>query len=79
VKETITMSIKDLDRLEVFKKILRKELTQEEAAQILGIGSRQFRKLLTRLKEEGPKGIVSRVKKVTEINQPNLKRRSSLC
>ena len=55
------MSIKDLDRLEVLKKTLNKELTQEEAGRLLKIGSRQIRKLLLRLKQEGPSGIVSRL------------------
>jgi hypothetical protein len=55
------MSYKDLDRLVVLKKVMAKELTQLEASRLLHIGDRQIRKLLSRLKGEGPQGIVSRL------------------
>lgn len=56
------MSRKDLDRLEVLKKVQKKELKQTEAARLLKLTDRQVRKLLTRLKQEGPEGITSRLR-----------------
>jgi DNA-binding Lrp family transcriptional regulator len=61
VKECVTMSNKDLDQLCVLRKTQAKEITQEKAGQFLNISSRQVRKLLYRLKTEGPKGIISRL------------------
>jgi transposase InsO family protein len=61
VREAVNMSNKDLDRLHILRKVQSKELTQVEAGRLLKLGERQIRRLLTRLKEEGPKGIVSRL------------------
>ncbi len=55
------MSRKDLDRLEVLKRVLNKELTQIDASRLLKITDRQVRKLVRRLSCEGPAGIVSRL------------------
>lgn len=54
------MSTKDLCRLEILKEVSEHRLKQAKGALKLGITSRQLRRLLTRFKEQGPKGIVSR-------------------
>lgn len=61
MKEAVTMSAKNLDRFHILKKIEAKELTQVEGSLLLKLGERQVRRLLVRLKEEGPKGIVSKL------------------
>lgn len=61
MRETVNMSNKDLDRVVILKRVMAKELTQVEGGNLLGISDRQVRKLLHRLKEEGPKGIVSKL------------------
>jgi hypothetical protein len=61
VKERVNMSRKDLDRLEVLKKVQNKELKQIDAARLLKISDRQVRKLINRLRREGPSGIISRL------------------
>lgn len=55
------MTHKDLDRIVILNKVMSKELTQIEAGRLLRIGERQIRKLIARLKNEGPKGIISRL------------------
>ena len=60
MEERITMSLKDIERLEILNGIKEKRLKQVNGAQILDISPRQVRRLLRRLKDEGPKGIVSR-------------------
>jgi DNA-binding Lrp family transcriptional regulator len=58
--ERISMSSKDLERLEILKAIQEKRIKQIDGAQKLNISTRQVRRLMNRLIEEGPKGIISR-------------------
>ena len=60
MEEHITMSNKELDRLKVLQKVLDKRLRQIEAADQLDLSTRQIKRLCKRLRENGPKGLVSR-------------------
>ncbi len=60
MKERISMSIKDLNRLEVLTNVQKRLLKRSKAAEILGVGQRQLRRMLKRLETEGPKGVISR-------------------
>ncbi len=55
----MSMSFRELTRLEVFTAVKEGRLKQSKGARSLGISPRQFRRLLKRLRVEGPKGIVS--------------------
>lgn len=55
------MTHKDLDRTAILNRVMTRELTQVEASRLLRIGDRQVRKLILRLRNEGPKGIISRL------------------
>ena len=46
MEETVEMSTKEIDRFAVLKQVKEKQLTQLEAAEILGISDRQVRNLL---------------------------------
>ena len=56
------MSQKEIDRLQIIKKIEGKEIKVEEGAQIIGISSRQTYRVLKRVKEEGSKGIIHKLR-----------------
>lgn len=58
--ETLTMSARELDRLEVLGRVAEKRLTQQEAAERLGLSLRQVERLARALREHGPPGLVSR-------------------
>jgi len=58
----LTMSQKEIDRLQIIKKIEGKEIKVEEGAQIIGISSRQTYRVLKRVKEEGSKGIIHKLR-----------------
>lgn len=58
--ERIPMSEKDLKRLEVLDRVKSGRFKQVSAARVLGISTRQTRRLLRRLELEGPKGLVSK-------------------
>lgn len=57
-KDIIMLSQEELKRLHVVKKVLEKKVKQREAAEILGVSTRQIRRLTKRIKREGDAGIV---------------------
>lgn len=56
----ISMSSKELSRLEVITKVHEKRLTISQATGYLGLSERQVKRLSRRLKVEGAKGLVSK-------------------
>jgi len=56
----LTMSAKELNRLEVLRRVLERRLTQRKAAEELGLGVRQVERLCRKLRLEGPEGLVSK-------------------
>lgn len=57
--ELLTMSKRELTRLEVMQRIKDKRLTQKEAAGMLGLSVRQVKRLYRAFKTQGAKGLVS--------------------
>lgn len=60
MKRIITMSSKDLERVEVFLKLKEKALSQSQAADILGISDRQIRRLFKEYKKTGITALLSK-------------------
>lgn len=58
--ELLTMSKKELSRLEVIQRVEQKRLSQKEAAEILGISARQVRRLQGSYREHKEKGLISK-------------------
>lgn len=56
----LTMSTKEFDRPEVLRRVLERRLKQVEAAGILGITTRQLRRLVDRFNQGGAVGLISR-------------------
>ena len=54
------MSYEELDRVSVIQRVLDKRLTQREAARMLGLTSRQVRRLCKAFGRDGPAGLASR-------------------
>lgn len=59
-KDIIIMRQKELKRLHVIGKVMERELTQVEAAEILSLSERQIGRIVKRIREEGDKGIQHR-------------------
>ena len=55
----ITMSTKELTRLEVMQRMKEKRLSQKEAANMLGLSIRQIKRLWRKYKQDEAKGLVS--------------------
>ncbi|CAB3803916.1 ISNCY family transposase ISBcen27 [Paraburkholderia ultramafica] len=60
VTERITMTMRELDRLKVIQDVADGKLKPWRAAERLGLTTRQIRRLVGRLREHGPQGLVSR-------------------
>ncbi len=60
VKEVLTMSHQELNRLEVLKSIQSKHINQTQGAKQLNISTRQLRRIHVRYREGGAKGIISK-------------------
>jgi transposase len=58
--ETVSMSYEELDRVSVIERVIEKRLTQREAAAILGLTTRQVRRLRQAYVRDGPRGLASK-------------------
>ncbi|MFH1394816.1 MAG: ISNCY family transposase [Candidatus Omnitrophota bacterium] len=61
-EDIIVMRQKELNRLHVIQKVIERELKQVEAVDILGLSGRQVRRIVKRVREEGEKGIVHKLR-----------------
>ncbi len=59
-KEVVTMSCKEIDGLEVVRRVLERRLSQVKAAELIGLSTRQIRRLCTAYEQLGPTALASR-------------------
>jgi transposase len=59
-KDMITLSRRETKRLHIIHQALDKRITQKTAAELVGLSSRQLRRMLKRVREEGDDGISHR-------------------
>lgn len=59
-EDRVTMSGKELRRVHVIRQVMDKQLTQVKAGALLGLTTRQVRRLLKRVQAEGTAGLVHR-------------------
>ena len=60
--EVVTMARWELDRLHVIRKVLERRLSWSQAAQLLGLKRRQVGRLCARVRQEGDRGIVHKLR-----------------
>ena len=58
----LAMSQKEVDRIHIIKKIEEKELKVEEGAKLIGISTRQTYRVLKKVREEGSKGVIHKLR-----------------
>lgn len=56
----LTMSAKEVNRLEIIGRVIERRLTQRQAAERLGLSVRQIERLCRAYRNEGAAGLVSR-------------------
>src|SRR4030065_117714 len=59
MEELLTMSNREITRLEAMQRIKDKRLTQKEAARMLSLSVRQIKRLYRAYKAQGARGLVS--------------------
>ena len=59
-EDIVRMSVKELHRVSIINKVADKELTQVKAAEVLGLSTRQVRRLSKRVIAEGERGLIHR-------------------
>lgn len=59
-EEIISMTNKELNKLEIIRKVLDKRISQVQASDILSVTTRQIRRICKRYQKEGPKGLIFR-------------------
>lgn len=59
-KDILKMSRRELDRLMILEGVVKREVTQVRAAEVLGLSERQIRRMVDRIRKEGPEGIAHR-------------------
>jgi len=62
MQELLTMSMKDLDRLKVIQTVLAGTLTWHEAAEHLTLSERQIGNVVARVRRDGPRAVVHRLR-----------------
>ena len=65
----LTMSNKEVTRLEVIQRIKEKRLKQKEAAAMLGVSERHVRRMLRAYRQSGAKGLISKRRGKPSNNQ----------
>jgi transposase len=68
-RSTVTLTMRELDRLKVIQAVVGGELRAGLAAERLGMSARQVRRLAERYRVDGPIGLVSR-----QRNRPSNRR-----
>jgi transposase len=67
--ELLTMSEKEVNRLEVIQRVGDKRLKQKAAAELLGVSERQVKRLLRMFRQQGARGLVSKRRGKPSNNQ----------
>ena len=60
--ETITMSGEELRRIYIVKQVISRVITQKKAAELIGVSYRQTKRIVRRVREEGERGIIHRLR-----------------
>ncbi len=61
-KDIFMMSRKEIKRYQVIRKVLDKQVKQKDAAEYLGISSRQLRRIVKRVVKVGEKGVIHKLR-----------------
>lgn len=56
----LEMSAKELSRLEVMQRLSRKQMSQKEAGRLLGLSTRQIKRVWRAYRQSGAAGLVSK-------------------
>ena len=72
--DILSMSAKERDRLAVIRRVAGRELRQERACELLGLGVRQVKRLVHAYRRFGDRGVISGRRGQPSNNAPDLSR-----
>ena len=61
-KVMLEMSVREMERIKIVGLVMAKGLTQVEASEQMGVGYRQVKRIVRRIKEEGDIGVIHRLR-----------------
>lgn len=61
-KDTLAMSMKEIDKLKILHQVIKKQLKQRQAGRQLDLSTRQIRRLCNRIRREGNTGVIHRLR-----------------
>ena len=61
-KDILMVTEEEIRRYQVIRKIFDKEFNQQEAAEYLGLSDRQIRRIVLRVRKEGERGVIHRLR-----------------
>ena len=61
-KDIIIMRAEELRRVSIIKQAIGKVITQEKAAEVIGVTDRQVRRMVKKVREEGDTGVIHRLR-----------------
>jgi len=61
-KDILIMKARELKRLQIIRKVLDRHINQQEAAGVLNLSDRQIRRIVRRVRQEGDKGVIHRLR-----------------
>ena|SRR3989338_4402412 len=59
-KDIFMMTRQEIQRYQIIRKVLEREINQQEASQVLRLSDRQIRRIVKRVRVEGEAGVVHR-------------------
>ena len=71
MEKLLTMSGKEVNKLEVMQRLKEKSLTQREAAEMVGVSVRQVKRMFKAYRDQGAAGLVSRRRGQASNNRLN--------
>ena len=78
-EDIIMINQKELRRLDIIHKVVEKRIRQVEGASILGLSERQIRRIMRRVREEGDKSVVHKLRgKPSNRAIPNYKKERAI-
>lgn len=61
-KDILTVTEEEIRRYQVVRKVFDKEMNQQEAAEYLSLSDRQVRRIVSRVRREGERGVIHRLR-----------------
>ena len=68
-QDILPMSVKEIDKLKIIHEVLQKRLKQRQAARQLRISTRQVKRLCRRVRREGTRGLIHRLRGLPSNHQ----------